>query len=45
MLEYTIVPNKGHYDVFVNGELYCTADTWPEAIMEINELKKEEKGK
>jgi hypothetical protein len=45
MHEYDIVSSKGHYDVYIDGELYCTADTWPEAIMEINELKKEEKGK
>ena len=40
MHDYNIVPNKGHYDVYIDGNLYCTADSWSEATSEINEHKK-----
>lgn len=39
MHEYDIVANKGHYDVYVDGQLYCTADSWSEAIREVDEYK------
>ena len=41
MHEYDIVSNKGHYDVYIDGELYCSADTYTEAVREINEHKNE----
>lgn len=40
--EYTIVPHGGHYDVFVNGYFYCSADTIQEAAEEIRELRESE---
>ena len=38
---YDIVPNKGHYDVHINGKLYCTADSMQEAESEIREIQQE----
>ncbi len=40
-MTYTITPNKGHYDVYINGKLYCTADSMQEAEREIKEHRKE----
>jgi hypothetical protein len=34
-MTYTITPNKGHYDVYIDGKLYCTADSMQEAESEI----------
>ena len=41
MLEYEIVPNKGHYDVYIDGDFYCTADSYYEAASEIDDYKKD----
>ena len=30
-----IIPVYGHYDVYINGEFYCSADTIIEAAKEI----------
>lgn len=38
-MEPVIVHEHGHYAIYINGELYCTADTRKEANEEINELK------
>lgn len=35
MLEYDIVPNFGHYDLYINGKFYCSADTVQEAVKEL----------
>lgn len=32
---YEIIPNKGHYEVFRNGEFMCSADDEFEAEREI----------
>lgn len=37
--DYKIVPNNGHYDVYINGKFYCSADTMPEAIQEVKEAR------
>lgn len=37
--EYRIVNHNGHYDVYVNGFFYCSADTIEEAANDIEELK------
>ena len=29
-MTYKIVPNHGHYEVYVNGVFYCSADTMHE---------------
>ena len=34
-METKIVPVKGHYDVYIDGELYCSADNLSEAKEEI----------
>lgn len=33
--DYDIIPNHGHYDVYINEKFYCSADTMPEAIKEV----------
>lgn len=30
-----IINNNGHYDVYVDGKFYCSADTMAEAVREI----------
>lgn len=32
-----IIHERGHYTVYVDGEFYCTADTYAEAAREIEE--------
>ena len=34
-----IVQTHGHYEVRINGEFFCTADTYLEAAMEVSEIK------
>lgn len=36
-----IRPIRGHWEVTVNGEFYCSADTFTEAVEELKELYKE----
>ena len=31
---------KGHWEVYVNGEFYCTADSYIEAVNELYEAYK-----
>lgn len=38
---YTIMPNRGHYELYVNGKLYCCTDTEAEAEREIAECTRE----
>jgi hypothetical protein len=33
--EIKIVPANGHYEVYINGTFYCSAETLIEAIKEI----------
>lgn len=40
--EYRIVKHGDHYDVFVNGYFYCSADTIQEAAKEIEDLREHE---
>ena len=35
MLEYKIIATRGHYEVYLNGKFYCSADTYHEAEKEI----------
>ena len=35
-----IVPNKGHWEVRINGKFYCSADTFAEAITEYQDYMK-----
>ena len=32
--QFEVRKNKGHYDVYVNGHFYCSADTLAEASVE-----------
>lgn len=34
-MSYRIIPVHGHYEVHINGQFYCSADTWKEADYEI----------
>ena len=34
-MNYKIVAVHGHYEVYINGKFYCSADTTEEAEMEI----------
>lgn len=34
-MEIRIIPTRGYYSAFVNGSLYCTADTYFEAVREL----------
>ena len=38
---YWINEEKGHYEVYINGEFYCSADTHKEALREIDEYERE----
>ena len=35
---YSISKKDDHYEVYINGEFYCSTDTIEEAANEINEL-------
>lgn len=41
MLRYKIIPVHGHYNVYINGKFYCSADTYNEAEAEIDEYERE----
>lgn len=36
-MNYEIVSNRGHYDVYIDGKFYCSADTMREAAKEVEE--------
>lgn len=36
-MNYRIVPKHGHYEVYINGKFYCSADTMPEEAKEVEE--------
>ena len=42
-MTYSISPNKGHYDVYIDGKLYCTADSMHEAESEIKAYEQSHK--
>lgn len=39
-MKYSIAPVYDHYEVYINGKFYCSADTWFEAVREIEEYQK-----
>ena len=39
-MTYKIIPIKEHYVVYINGKFYCSADTWNEAVKEIEKYKR-----
>lgn len=38
-MNYKIVPNHGHYEVYIDGKFYCSADTMNEAAKEIEKYE------
>lgn len=36
-MAYEIVPVRGHYEVYINGKFYCSADTPEEAAQDVEE--------
>ena len=32
---FNIIPNNGHYDVYIDGMFYCSADSMAEVAKEI----------
>ena len=43
-MEYEIKNVNGHYEVYVNGKLYCTADNMEEVMKELVVLETQVKG-
>lgn len=39
-MTYKIKPIKGHFEVYINGKFYCSADNWREAENEIKNYVK-----
>lgn len=40
-MSYRIVPTRGHYEIYINGKFYCSADNMMEAVKEIEEYRRE----
>lgn len=40
-MNFEIIPVKEHYEVYLNGEFFCSADTESEAAKEIEEHLRE----
>lgn len=34
-MDFEIIHNAGHYDVYLEGEFHCTADSYSEAVDEV----------
>jgi len=34
-----IAPNRGHWEVYIDGKFYCSADTFNEAVKEYQEYE------
>lgn len=41
MTNYQIISKNGHYEVYVNGKFYCSADTIIEAARELESMVEE----
>lgn len=39
-MTYKIRPKKGHFEVYINGKFYCSADNMREAIREVEKYVK-----
>lgn len=38
--QYEIIAIRGHYEVYLNGKFFCSADTFMEAVNELqNEMR------
>lgn len=40
-MPYQIISNRGHYEIYINGKFYCSADTYVEAVREVEDFQKE----
>ena len=38
LMGYKIKAVNGHYEIYMNDEFYCSADTYDEALQELGEL-------
>lgn len=36
-MAYKIVNRYGHYEVYINGRFFCSADNWNEAVREVED--------
>lgn len=36
-MDFTIIPDREHLVVYIEGEFFCTADNWKEADKEIKD--------
>lgn len=36
-----IIPTRGHFEIYINGEFYCSADNMMEAVNEIENYRKQ----
>lgn len=34
-IDFEIIHVAGHYEVYINGDFYCSADTFSEAVSEV----------
>ena len=39
-MTYKIQPARGHFEVYINGKFYCSADDWKEATKEVEDYIK-----
>lgn len=39
--DYMIVPRYDHFDVLIDGEFYCSADTMQEAMEDVDQYYKD----
>ena len=37
--EYDVIATRGHYEVYCDGKFFCSADTFMEAVKEIEDEK------
>ena len=35
VIEYDIVLDREHYEVYIQGKFFCSADKWNEAVEEV----------
>jgi hypothetical protein len=40
-MSVTITPKHGHWEVYIDGKFYCSADSFSEAVMEYTTYMKE----
>ena len=38
-MNYKIVPYNGHFNVYIDGAFFCSADTMAEAVREVEKHK------